>query len=103
MLELQPKGSTYPLCEGYYLGQPVKYLGDHKRGIKPFETEIVGIDLTTFATINPLVMVRYKFGQCKVTESKFAEENSGLQIVYYKDVKFLWANLNEIEVVDDGE
>lgn len=96
MLELQPIGSTYPICEGYKLGQKVRYKGSEEWNIKPFDTEIVGIDLTTFATGQNLVMLKYRNGKRKVTESNF---NSGLQIVYCKDVYFLWAKVDEIEVV----
>ena len=90
-MEKVEKGSSYAITNNIKLGARVKYIGEY---YPTFDTEIIGIDLTAFSSDVPLLMIKSRRGHCKVSESKFF--NSTNQIVYYKDVKFIWAGLHEV-------
>ena len=98
-IKLVPNGAGFAIAGGLKLGTKVKYKGDAKKGIKPFESEIIGIDLTSYAADLNLVMIRYKYGKSKPSKSEFLQDNPFLQIVYCKDVNFIWADDTEWELI----
>lgn len=94
-IKLVPEGTGFDIAGGLKLGTKVKYTGDTKKGINPFESEIIGIDLTSYAAGLNLVMIKYKYGQSKPSKSEFLKDNEFLQVVYCKDVNFIWADDTE--------
>lgn len=73
------------------LGARCIFKGDKEAGIKPFYTRLVGMDLTAFQSGLQYVMIEYSNG-LQLSETKFEDS----EIVYYKDTKFMWCNLDNL-------
>lgn len=101
MLEKVEVGNSYELADNIKLGTKVIYTG--QKQLRRCKTEIIGIDLTSFSAGIPLVMVKHPQG-VKVSESNILNDNaSGLQVVYYRDCKFVWADLQEITFMEEDK